>query len=202
MAAPVTKTDIVNAAAALLGSSERVTSMDGAGNLARHAAALWDSTAEAMLADHPWNFAIRRAALNRTTAPAFGYLYAYALPADCLRALSFADGDGCAVLAEVEAGAVLTDAESLFIRYIGSGHVDDPAAWPAHLVKAMELALAMAMAEALTGASGMANALDERLDRAMRRARRVDGRESQTMATRDRTSRGGFAASLHAPWNR
>lgn len=203
MAAPVTKTDIVNGAAALLGSTERVSSIDGSGNLARHANAVWDITMRRLLADHPWNFAIARAELNAGPAPAFGFLFSYALPADCLRALSFVDADEYEFLFAIEAGQLLTDSEApVFCRYISSGQVDNPAAWPPHLADAAIYALAQALAEALTGAQGLDNKLTDKADAAMRRARRIDGRESQTHAKRDISVRSNFLRSMRPdyPW--
>lgn len=45
----------------------------------------FDSARRAVLAVHPWNFAIKRAALSAsTTAPAFTYQFGYTLPADYL----------------------------------------------------------------------------------------------------------------------
>jgi hypothetical protein len=45
----------------------------------------YDTARRALLAMHPWNFAIRRALLNaNVSAPAFNYGYAYTLPSDFL----------------------------------------------------------------------------------------------------------------------
>lgn len=69
-----------------------------------------------LLCSHPWNFAIGRASLAAlVTAPAFGYLYQYQLPADYNRALEFNEN-----LYEwaVESGCIVTDAGYAQLRYI------------------------------------------------------------------------------------
>lgn len=180
MPEPVTQTEIVNAAAALLGSSERITSMDGAGNLAKHARAIWDMTVRALLTDHPWNFAIERAPMNAGPAPAFGYANSYELPAGCLRLLSWGDGDGRGRVGEVEGGKVLTDAEGpLQARFISDRQISATQQWPAHFTQAVVATLAHRLCEALTGKQGLNDRLADNAQAALRRARRIDGLESQ-----------------------
>lgn len=204
MASPVTQTDIVNGAAALLGSSERVTSIDGDSTLARHAKATWDATMRALLADHPWNFAIKRATLNVGTAPVFGYDYTFALPADCLRFLSAVDADGDEIEALCEGGLLLTDSETVNVRYLSSEHVTGTSHWPPHLCKAAEYALAAALAEALTSSESVASRMRDEASDHMRRARRVDGLESQDSRQRNIRVRSNFlqATRPNRRWQR
>lgn len=182
MAAPVTQTDIVNAAAALLGSSSRITNIEGADKLAIHARAVWDMTMRTLLADHPWNFAIERAHLNASAAPTFGYERTFAKPATCLRLLPSRITDGSEIYydGEVEGDYILTDAEApLAVRFISSRYINDCGRWPPHFAKAAGYALAMDLAEALTGSQGIDSKLTEKADAALRRAKRVDGLETQ-----------------------
>lgn len=181
----VTQTSIVNAAAALLGVAERLTSMDDSGNLALHARSVWALAIRPLIADHPWNFAIRRTQLNPGAAVA-PWLASYAKPADCLRLLSWTDCDGRTRPGVVEADAILTDAAApVHVRYLTDEVIADPARWTPHLVQAATFALAAQLAEPITGQRGLAQAMDERAEITLRRARRLDGLESQTAAPRD-----------------
>lgn len=206
MAAPVTQTDIVNAAAALLGSTERVSSLDTSGNLARHALAVWDMTARRLLADHPWNFAIEEAALNPGVVPASGrFERAFALPVNCLRLLSIGDERAWRYPEDsaIEGGHLLTDAEApLHARFISSRYIADCGRWPPHLADAMAAALAELLAEPLTGKRSIAQAMAQRAYDALARAKRVDGLESQRSRHAQPTRRSTWLGSLHSPYNR
>lgn len=71
-----------------------------------------------LLASHPWNFAMARADISAQVAPspAFGWDYAYTLPADCLRVWSLYNSDA---EYEIEADQLLTDQESeIYLVYI------------------------------------------------------------------------------------
>jgi hypothetical protein len=186
MPKPVAQTDIVNAAAALVGSSERVQSIDGAGNLASHARAHWDIVLRRLLADHPWNPFIRRRPLNAAAvAPAFGFERAFALPEDCLRVLLPRSDDVDDYFeGEIEGRLIYSDADApIFIRYISGDLADDTGRWPPHFAEAMTWALAAMLAEPLTGSESIARRLMDGAADALARAKRVDGLET---APRDR----------------
>lgn len=180
MPAPATKTGIVNAAAALLGSSERISDIESTGRLALAARAVWDLTIRTLLAEHPWNFAIERAQLNAGPVPAFGFAHSFALPTDCVRVLASPEDcrrDGWH--GEVENGCILTDADAaLNIRYISSSRIDDCGRWSPHFAKAASYALAVDMAEDLTGAESIDAKLADRAMDALARAKRVDSLET------------------------
>ena len=54
---------VVNRALVLLGTAQRITSLDDGTPLAQAALDLFEDVRDEVLADHPWNFAVRRAAL-------------------------------------------------------------------------------------------------------------------------------------------
>lgn len=180
MSAAVTKTSIINAAAALLGSSERISDIESSGRLATASRALWELTIRTLLAEHPWNFAIKRATLNPGPPPAFGYSRSYGLPTDCVRVLASPDdcrSDGWR--GEVENGAILTDADGpVQVRYVSSGPIDDCGRWSPHFAQAAIYALAMALAEDLTGSESVDTKLGRRAEDALMRAKRVDSLET------------------------
>lgn len=169
-------TGIVNAALAELGSTEKITSFDDAtSGVGRRARALWSDILRELLYQHPWNFAIRRATLNpHGDVPAYGVARQFQLPVDCLRWLP--EGDATARRVEREGDKLLTDADTLAIRYIA--FLDDPSVWSPLFVRAMTLALAAAMAEGVTQSEGIKDRLAERAEMTLRKAKRADGLES------------------------
>lgn len=183
MPAPPTQAGIVNAAAARLGSTERIVSLaDDAGTLARHARVFWDELLRVLIAEHPWNFAVRRAVLNTAAAtPAFGFERGFALPADCARVLppSTEERDADYWEGEVEGGVIHTDHEGpLSVRYISREKADQVGLWPPHFALAMTLMLAAAMAEPLTGSQSIAGSLQDQAEAALRKAKRRDALEN------------------------
>jgi hypothetical protein len=80
----VSKVEICNIALQNLGA-RKITSITENTVEAIECNLRYDTARRTLLAMHPWNFAIRRAALNATvTSPAFNYSYAYTLPSDFL----------------------------------------------------------------------------------------------------------------------
>lgn len=83
----VSEVDIGNFGLQILGAT-RITSRTENSRNARSVNACYDMLRDAELQGSVWKFAIKRAVLAPSTvAPAFGYLYAFPLPADYLRAL-------------------------------------------------------------------------------------------------------------------
>lgn len=182
MPAPLTQTGIINAAAVVLGSSERITNIESPKKLAVTAKAFWNLTIRTLLADHPWNFGIKRALLNAGPAPVWGYERSFAPPPDCVRILPSRIIDGCEFYydGELEDGKILSDAEApLAIRYISAETIDNVQAWRPTFAKAASYALAMDMAEDMTGSSGLSDKKAEEAQMWLKRAKRIDGLESQ-----------------------
>lgn len=68
-----------------------------------------------LLRIYPWNFSTKRAVLQQSaTAPVWGFAYAYPLPADFMRMIKT---DSDALDYKVEGGAIVTDEESVKIKY-------------------------------------------------------------------------------------
>lgn len=164
----------MNRAFALNGSVERINNIEDGSSIARQALDLWDESYRTLLAEHPWNFAIKRARLNKHGTPEFGYLHSYKLPTDALRWLPPGLGDCNFFVGEEENGLILTDAGApLNIRYIAN--IDDWSLWPPHFAEAMAYKLAMELAESITQIqSNVADAADKFRD-VLRTAKRADG---------------------------
>jgi hypothetical protein len=176
MASTVTQTDIVNAALAELGSTSRINSInDEQSNSARRANAVWNMTLRLLLAEHPWNFAIKRAKLNAlAAAPLSKYERQFSLPADLVRWLPPAQGDIDYFEGEVEGEVMLSDAEApLVLRYIA--FVEDVSKWPASFVEAFKYKLAASMAEGEASSQSLRDRMLDQYEYWMTKAKRRDG---------------------------
>ncbi len=175
-----TQAGIVNMAAAMLGSSSRVTSIEDNGNLARHARAFWHLALREALADHPWNFALARAVLNEAgSKPPFGFDRAFALPADCLRWLPPGPDEHIYFEAVQEGDLLLTNSDApLPVRYISLTKGEPIATWPAHFATAMAAKLAQHLAEPISQSETVDSKSWDKAEAAFRRAKRIDALSS------------------------
>ena len=148
------QTRLANRAFILLGSTERVTSVNDGSPLANQVKDLWHESRRELFVLHPWNCLIRRAQLNRAGAvPAFGYTAQYGLPADCLRWLPWVQDDCEYFEGEEEGGFILASAgDMLRIRYIAD--IEDETKWSVHLQTLMAYKLALDLCESATQISG------------------------------------------------
>lgn len=203
------QTRLANRAFILLGSTERISSVNDDAPLALQVKDLWHESRRELFALHPWNCLIRRAQLNRAgTVPAFGYSAQYRLPADCLRWLPWARDDCDYFEGEEEGGYILSSAgDYVRIRYITD--LEDVTSWSVHLQALMAYKLALDLCESATQISGNVEAARVRFEGQdgrggyLAEAKRLDG-----MATGHRsndTARvaskwlAGYGSSRRAP---
>ena len=151
---------------------EPVVSLDQDVERARVMRGLYAAERDGLLEEHPWNFATVRAGLARLAeGPAFGFPYAFALPADCLTVLAV---EPAAAAWAVESGRLLSDAAGLAARYVR--RVTDANAMPPSFRAALAARLAAKAARKLTGSA----AEKERLEKlAADRLRTAKGRDAQ-----------------------
>lgn len=172
--------EIANNALSMLGD-DPITSLADDTERARLVNRIYPQTRDAVLRSHPWNCAITRATLGRlSTAPAFGWLYQYALPTDpyCLRVLALNDDEACADSGDefkVEGKALLTNTTTANIRYIQ--RITDPAQYDALLYEALSAKLAAKMAYPITKSQATAQAMLATYNGMLREARTIDGQE-------------------------
>lgn len=143
-----TAVEICNGAFDLLGS-RTIAALTDDSKEGRLAARLYANTRDEVLRAHPWNFALIRTALTAdATPPAWGFVYRYALPADCLRLLNLEDANFEAW--RVEGRWLVTDIGSpVNVLYVAS--VADTSGYDPMFVSALEAALAAKMAYPLAG---------------------------------------------------
>lgn len=184
MVSTLTQSRIINTAAALCGSTERISSINDAGNLAKHAREFWPTIVEELTGEHPWNWALRRAKLPLAGSPEFGPQYAYDLPPDCARFLPpHREWDylyeDLFYYAEIESGQILTDCEApLPIRYISRDRMEDTSRWPGYFAATVRLHMAAMLVKPLAGSVSLMDRLAERAQLSLRNAKRRDGNES------------------------
>ena len=138
---------------------------------------------DGLLAEYPWNFAIRRAVLAASgTAPAWGYAFLYPLPADCLRVLGV-EGEPEARVEpyKIEGRGIASDAPApLRIRYIA--RVADPAQFGPLFVDALVARLAAEGAFHFTGSTSREEQLRQAYRELAANARRYDAQEGTAEA--------------------
>jgi len=114
------KTEIANMALTSLGAAN-ITDIDEDSSNARKVRAVYDNLREAVLEEHPWNFAMERVTKAPSEeVPAFGYVYKILRPTDCLRIVNiYADSSETNELRyKPEGKYILCDSNIVYIKYI------------------------------------------------------------------------------------
>src|SRR5581483_10865340 len=94
------QTGICNRALEKLGEDPIVSINDGS-KQAQALKRVYTDTLNALLVEHPWNFAKQRAELAASaTPPAWGFSYSYPLPIDFLRLLTIKDSPDFSIEAD------------------------------------------------------------------------------------------------------
>ncbi len=170
MTSPV---EICNRALTKLGDRPILTLSDD-NERARACARLYEVSRDAVLRDHPWNFAVQRAELAALEEkPVWGFKSQFELPTDCLRVL-WVDGN---YPWRIEGRRVLSNLEgALRISYIR--RVEDPNVFDSLFVEALAARLALELAESLTQSNSKRQAAGEGYQLALIRARSIDAQEN------------------------
>jgi len=173
---------IANAALAKLGF-RAIVSFDDDRTEARLAKETYADLRDAVLRDHPWNFASRREALPaEATAPAWGYDLSYPWPEAphyCLRILDI-ENIGQQPF-KIEGRKILTDVASpLNILYIE--RITDPNLIDVLFRDTLAARLALEWAEKLTRTTTVQEAMLTLYSAKLSQARSVDGQEGSREA--------------------
>lgn len=168
------KVQVCSNALLLLGQNT-IASFTEATDRATLASNLWDNARQMVLRSHPWNCAVKRAALApEVAAPAFDFTYQFLLPGDCLRVLSVGQQDE-APMYKVEGRKILIDDNPCYLRYIFDN--DDVPSWDAMFTEAMQRYMAWSMAYALTKSTSLRDSMGAEYEQLLKRGRSVDGQE-------------------------
>lgn len=156
---------------------DRITSADQDTERARVVAEVYEDERDALLEEHPWNFAIARTGLARlSVAPAFGFASAFALPSDCLLVLEVEPKGAF----KIEGRTLLFEGDAVDIRYVR--RITDSTAMPPTFRAALATRLAARVCKKITGSG----AERERLEGLYReRLRTAKGRDAQGGGTPD-----------------
>lgn len=145
------QTEIANLALSVLGEAP-IFDLEQNSPSARACKRHYESTRDALLRHHRWNFAIKRTILSRLEEdPAFGWAFAYQLPNDCLRVLELNGKQAGTSNSdfEIEGDHLLTNAEVAMVRY--TGQVVDARFFDSLFLEALSYKLASAVAMEVTG---------------------------------------------------
>lgn len=176
------KTEIINVALRRIGAESITDIADGSPN-ANKVADVYDAVLRPLLRDHPWNFATKRQKLARMSeTPAFGYSYAYALPADWIRNNTVHDNSsGRGTIAHSTEqiggkGAILADAEDVYLRYISLE--TNPNLMVADFRAVFEIALAEVLSFPIATSSSIQNIMEAKYFRQLASAKAIDAMDS------------------------
>jgi hypothetical protein len=175
-----TQLDIANLALTAIGT-RNILSMDEQTKDARACKMHYDDSRKSVLRLHPWNFAIKRAILNTvlSTAPTFGYTYAFPLPDDFSRVHTVYDADANVPLSKdayrVEGLTLVSDYSTLHLKYVSDEQ--DVVKFDQLFVEAVAYHLAARICYLLTGSDSMKERLTIDLKSVMQKARFVDSVE-------------------------
>ena len=126
---------------------------------------------------HPWNCLQKRIQIAAdSTAPAWGFKFAYTLPADCLRLLKILDYDSNY---KVEGRKVLSNTETMKILYVA--RVIDPNEYDELLRETLSASLSADIAFAVTSNNTTSQNMYQLYQQKLKDARFVDSTEGQNV---------------------
>lgn len=180
MARVSTKTGIANLTASLL-KVNAVTSIeppDKNSKFATKAAQWYDEARREVLADHVWNFAVKRVQLPAAAdTPAFGYGQKFLLPSDYIRVATIGDEDDPETDYKVEDGHILSDITApMDLRYVFDQ--EDVTKFTPNFIQLFARKLAVYLAYDMTGNRSMVQQMEESYQEKLSTAATVDGQES------------------------
>lgn len=165
--------DIVNKALRELGAASLV-SMDDPSPNAERARSAWPLCRDAVLREHYWKCAQRRAKLNELAdKPAFGFARRFQLPGDFIRLVEvWPRGARFAI----EGDSLMTDEKEVSIAYVR--RLEDPSKYDAALTQCLALRLALDLSFDVTGGVALEQRLAEKYRLALADARFYDSGEA------------------------
>ena len=168
--------DICNGALNQLGATTILSLTEDSKN-ARLCNQRYTQVRDSVFRSHPWNCLQKRIELAAdTTAPAWGFSYAYTLPSDCLRLLRILDYDSNY---KVEGRKILSNTSSMKILYVA--RVTDPNEYDELLRETLSAALGADIAFGITSNNQTSQNMYQLFQEKLRDARFVDSTEGQNI---------------------
>ena len=168
--------DICNGALNQLGASTILSLTEDSKN-ARLCNSRYTQVRDALFRTHPWNCLQARLELAASSdSPAWGFTYAYTLPANCLRLLRVLDYDSNY---KVEGRKILSNASTMKILYIS--RITDPNEYDELLRETLSAALGADIAYAVTSNNTTSQNMILSYQEKLKDARFVDSTEGQNV---------------------
>ena len=168
--------DICNGALNQLGATTILSLTEDSKN-ARLCNSRYTQVRDSVFRSHPWNCLQKRVELAQdTTAPAWGFKYAYTLPADCLRLLRILDYDSNY---KVEGRKILSNTETMKVLYVS--RVTDPNEYDELLRETLSAALGADITFAVTSNNTTSTNMYNLFQDKLKDARFVDSTEGQNV---------------------
>lgn len=173
------KTDIANQALGRVGAKLIFDLGELDNKNARIVSNVFEATVRELARMHKWNCLKRRSSLAQVLpAPAFGWTYAYELPADCLRMVSLNGHDAWQDVDEfeIEGRRLLTDEPTAEITYIA--YEEDANQYDSLFTDCLVVLLASKIAVTVRQDEAVAAQLKEEfIKHSLPQAKRIDGNE-------------------------
>ncbi len=162
------KVQIANLALMHVGEKS-ITSFTDGSNAANTINQVYDVVRDAVLTDHPWNFAVKRVIPSLdATAPVYGFTYRFDLPTDYLRLLEIDENPEY----KISGLFIECDVNPIKIKYIAKN--DTAIEYDPLFVQALALRLSSTICERLTQSSTLSKELFENYLKAISAAKSVD----------------------------
>ena len=164
--------DICNGALNQLGATTILSLTEDSKN-ARLCNSRYTQVRDGLFRTHPWNCLQKRVELAvDTTAPAWGFSYAYTLPADCLRLLRILDYDSNY---KVEGRKILSNESTIKLIYVST--ITDPNEMDVLLRETISAGIAADLGYAITANLQVSKLMQEKYQYKLSEARHTDASE-------------------------
>lgn len=167
-------TEIQNRALTLL-SVDRIQVDNQTSDQARKMNAIFDSTRDALLSEHNWNFAMKERQLSLLSDEPIldAWDYEYQLPADCLRVVNI-EGD---YQFAIYSNRLYTNTDDARITYVS--RETDPNKFSAGFIKALASRLAADLAFGFTQNATLAERAEAKAEKDLKEAKWSDAQEGK-----------------------
>lgn len=134
---------------------------------------IYSDTRDAVLREHPWNFAIKRVELALlTTTPPFEFDFQHQLPADYLKVIRIDDD-----LAEfrIEGGKLLSNNSKVFIEYVS--RITDTTQFDSLFTEVLAVRIGAKLSLNLSDNNTLTQLMEQKYRDRLKQAKSMDGQE-------------------------